>query len=114
VRDTALECDRRVFSPAKRFATAAGIASFAMFNDFGRAAQSAYFADASHITAIPLDAELKVFVGIKTLRIDRELSDDLEKARKSSDMKTRWVLSISSLPSRLRHFACWIFLLGFP
>jgi len=45
-----------------------------MLNHLSRAAQSAYFADASDITAIPLDAELKVFVGIKTLRVDGKLS----------------------------------------
>ena len=78
MRNTALEGDWCVFSAAWRFAAAAGIAPFAMLNDFSSAAQSAYFADPSNITTIPFDAELKVFVGIKTLRIDRKFSHDLE------------------------------------
>jgi len=35
------------FVSPERFATGAGIAAFAMMNDFGGALQAAYFADAS-------------------------------------------------------------------
>jgi hypothetical protein len=49
-----------------------------MLNNFGRTAQSTYFADPGNVTAIPLNAELKVLVGIKTLGVDRKFSHDLE------------------------------------
>jgi hypothetical protein len=70
VRDTALQRDRCKFGVPWRLTAGAGIASFAMLNNFCRASQSAYFADACNVTAIPLNAEFKVFVGIKTRRID--------------------------------------------
>jgi hypothetical protein len=47
-----------------------------MLNNFRRTQQPAYFADTSYVAAIPFDAELKVFVGIKTLRIDRKFSHE--------------------------------------
>jgi hypothetical protein len=47
-----------------------------MLNDFGRAAQSAYFTYPGNVTAIPLNAELKVFVRVKTLWIDGKFSHD--------------------------------------
>jgi hypothetical protein len=74
VRNTALEDDRCVFGATRGLTAAVGIASFAMLNDFGRTPQSAYFADAGNVTAVPLDAEFKVFVGIKTLWIDGKFS----------------------------------------
>jgi hypothetical protein len=46
-----------------------------MLNNFCRASQSAYFADACNVTAIPLNAEFKVLVGIKTRRIDGKFSN---------------------------------------
>src|SRR5437773_12441034 len=70
VGNAALKRDRIIFSAARRFTTAAGITSFALLNDFGRAAQSAYFTYPGNVTAIPLNAEFKVFVRVKTLRID--------------------------------------------
>jgi hypothetical protein len=45
-----------------------------MLSDFPRASQSAYFADACNVTAIPLNAEFKVSVGIKTRRINGKFS----------------------------------------
>jgi hypothetical protein len=75
VRNTALQRDRRKFAVTWRFAAGAGIASFAMLNNFRCASQSAYFADACNVTAIPLNAEFKVFVRIKTRRIDGKFSD---------------------------------------
>jgi len=78
VRNTALQRDRRKFAVTWRFTAGAGIASFVMLNNFRCASQSAYFADACNVTAIPLDAEFKVFVRIKTRRIDgkfRNISD---------------------------------------
>ncbi len=59
-------------------AAGAGIASFAVSNNFRRAFQSAYFADTRNVTAIPFNAELKVFVRIKTRRIDGKFSHDRE------------------------------------
>ena len=74
VRDAALERDRFVFRAARRFAAAAGIAAFAVLDDFGRALERADFADARDIFAVPFDAELEVLVGIEALRVDAELS----------------------------------------
>src|SRR6266481_9623055 len=70
VRDTTLQRDRHKFGVPRRLTASAGIASFAMLNNFRCAAQSADFADACNVTAIPLDAKFKVLVGIKTRRID--------------------------------------------
>jgi len=74
VRDTALQRDCREFGVPRRLTAGAGIASFAMLNNFRCASQSAYFADACNVTASPLNAEFKVFVRIKTRRIDGKLS----------------------------------------
>jgi hypothetical protein len=73
-RDTALQRDRGEFGMPRRLTAGAGIASFAMLNNFRCASQSAYFADACNVTAIPLNAESKVFVRIKTRRIDGKFS----------------------------------------
>src|SRR5947208_885383 len=70
--NTMLKRDRRIFGEARRFAAAARIASFAMLDNFSRTPQSTYLADSSNVAAVPLDAELKVLVGIKTLRVDRK------------------------------------------
>jgi hypothetical protein len=68
--NAALKRNRREFGEAGRFASAAGIPSLAMMNDFGGTSKPAYFADTSNVTAIPFDAKLEVFVGIKTLRVN--------------------------------------------
>jgi len=44
--------------------------------DFRGTSQPVYFANSSNVTAIPFHAELKVLVGIKTLRINSKLSHD--------------------------------------
>ena len=72
--NTALKRDRREFGEPRRFATAAGIASFAVVNDFGASPQPAYLANASNVLPIPLNAELKILVRIKTLRVNCKLS----------------------------------------
>jgi len=66
VGDAALKRDRREFGLARILARAARIASFAMLNNLRHTSQSADSANASYVTAIPFDAELKVLVGIKT------------------------------------------------
>ena len=63
-----------VFGAARRFAAAAGIAAFAVLDDFGRPLESANFADARDVAAIPFDAELEVLVRIESLWINGELS----------------------------------------
>src|SRR5438477_8621485 len=78
MRNAALKRDRFIFGAARRFAAAAGITSFAMLTDFGRAAQSAYFTYPGNVTAIPLNAEFKVFVRVKTLWVDGKFSHDPE------------------------------------
>src|SRR2546421_5153581 len=74
VRDTALQRDRRELGVPRRLTAGDGIASFAMLNNFRCASQSAYFAHACNVTAIPLNAKFKVFVRIKTRRIDGKFS----------------------------------------
>ena len=74
VGDPALQRDRLVLGPPGRFAAGAGIAAFAMFDDFGRALEGADLADAGDISSIPLDAELEILVWIEPLRVDAELS----------------------------------------
>ena len=74
VSDTALQRDPGEFGMPRRLTAGAGTASFAMLNNFRCASQSAYFADACNVTAIPLNAEFKVFVRIKTRRIDGKFS----------------------------------------
>src|SRR5882762_5195953 len=74
VRDPTLQRDRHKFGVSWRLTAVAGIASLAMLNNFRCASQSAYFADACNVTAIPLNAEFKVFVRIKTRRIDGKFS----------------------------------------
>ena len=66
VGNTALQCDRCEFGQTRRLATAARVASLAMLNNVRRTPQSTDSANASYVTAIPFDAELKVLVGIKT------------------------------------------------
>jgi hypothetical protein len=84
VGNTALQRDRCEFSQTRRLATAARIASLAMLNNFRRTPQSTDSANASYVAAIPFDAELKVLVGIKTLRIDSKFSHDREMSQLAS------------------------------
>jgi hypothetical protein len=51
-----------------------GSPPFAVVNDFGASPQPAYLANASNVLPIPLNAELKILVRIKTLRVNCELS----------------------------------------
>ncbi len=60
MRDTALQRDRRKFGVTWRLTAGARIGPFAMLNNFRCASQSAYFADACNVMAIPLNAEFKV------------------------------------------------------
>src|SRR4029453_16184512 len=75
VSNAALKRDGREFGQPWRFPGRAGITAFAVRNDLGRAPQATYLTDACNVTAIPFDAELGVFVRIKTLRINGELSN---------------------------------------
>src|SRR5688572_18639628 len=45
-----------------------------MFDNLGGAFEGADFTNSSNIPAVPLDAELEIFIGIKTLCVDAELS----------------------------------------
>src|SRR5437868_14035904 len=70
VRNTAFHRDRSKFGKTWRFAATAGIASFAMLNNLVGAQQSTYLADNCNVSAIPYNAELEVFVGIKSCWMD--------------------------------------------
>src|SRR5262249_21519661 len=98
VSNTALKRDRLEFGKPGRFATGAGIAAFAMMNDFCGASQAAYFADASNVLAVPFNTELKILVGIKTVRINSKLSH----SRKVRDTKTSRSCQRSSRSARGR------------
>src|SRR6266511_2799564 len=74
MRNTPLECDRVVFGTVGRFATAAGIAAFAVLNNFSLPIKSAHLTDAGDVAAIPFDAELEVWIGIKPGGINSKLS----------------------------------------
>jgi hypothetical protein len=72
--NTTLKGDRLEFRCAGRFTARAWVAPFAMLNHFRGTSQPAYFADAGNVSAIPFDAELKILVWIKTLRVNRKFS----------------------------------------
>ena len=60
MRDAAFEGNGLVFTAAWGFADGAGVAAFAVFDDFGGSFERADFADARDVPAIPLDAEFEV------------------------------------------------------
>src|SRR5258708_18410186 len=70
MRNASLECDCIEFGTTRRLAAAAWVATLAMLHYFSRPLQCPDFADSSNIFAIPLDAELEVFVWIKARWID--------------------------------------------
>ena len=77
VGHAAIEGDRFVFRAARRFAAAARIAAFAMFDDFGCAFKRADFADACNIFAVPFNAKLEVLVRVESLCVYAKLSHKL-------------------------------------
>jgi hypothetical protein len=74
VRHTAVKGDGIEFGAARRLAAAAGVAAFAVFDDFSGALEQANFADTSDILSVPLHTEFEVLVRVEALRINAELS----------------------------------------
>src|SRR5262249_1059750 len=74
VSDAALERNGLVFGSSGRFSRARRVASLAMLDHFGGTLERPDLADAGHIFAVPLHAELEVLVGIEALRVDAERS----------------------------------------
>ncbi len=69
-----LERNRIVFGTAGRFAAAAGIAAFAVLDDFGGARESANFAHARDVAPIAFNAEHEVWIRIEPVLVYGELS----------------------------------------
>src|SRR5262249_45946109 len=73
VGDAPLQRDRIEFGPAGGLARRARVAAFAVLHQFRRPLQRADLADAGHVAAVPLDAELEVLVRIEPGGVHTEL-----------------------------------------
>jgi len=67
-----LERDGFELGLPRRLPRAGRVAAVTVLDDVGRALEGADLADARHVPAVPLHAELEVLVWIETLRVDRE------------------------------------------
>src|SRR5262249_3855075 len=71
--DAVLEGDWVIFSPAWRFAVAAGISALVMFHDFGCPLQHSDLVDVGNVFTVLFDTKLEIFVQIKSLCVYAEL-----------------------------------------